>query len=116
SAAERYEVLASNRPRGGLDDQRWMGRILVLASANLGYSDRAEALVQAGMLGPAANELERAVEAGEKKLEARVNLVAIYGMQKQIAKAEQHYAASLREGLENGKLHLNMATIRLAQN
>ncbi len=115
SEAERYEVLGANRPPVGLDDQRWTGRILELASANLGYSDRAEALVQARMLGPAANEWERAVEAGEKKLEARVNLVAIYGMQDQIPKAEQHYSAALREGLENGKLHLNMATIRLAQ-
>ncbi len=113
--AQRYEVLASRRPAVGLGDQKWMGRITAMASTDMGYAERGEAMVKAMMLGPATDEFERAVESGEKELDSRVNLIALYGMQGQLAKAEQHYAAAMRDGLESGRLHLNMATIRLAQ-
>jgi|GEM_PF-6136361 len=113
--AGRYEVLASKRPALGFGDEKWMGRITALATTNLGFAERGKAMVKAMMLGPATGEFERAVESGDKELDSRVNLIALYGMQGQIDKAERHYAAALRKGLESGRLHLNMATIRLAQ-
>lgn len=113
--AGRYEVLAAKRPALGLDDEEWMGRIKAMATTDLGFSERGQAMVRASMLRPATGEFERAVESGDNELDSRTNLIALYGIQGQIDKAEQHYQAALREGLENGKLHLNMATIRLGQ-
>lgn len=113
--AGRYEVLAAKRPEVGLGDQKWMGRITAMATTDLGFAERGEAMVRAMMLAPAAGEFERAVESGDNELDSRVNLIALYGIQGQIEKAERHYETSVREGLVNGKLHLNMATIRLGQ-
>jgi tetratricopeptide (TPR) repeat protein len=113
--AGRFEVLAENRPEYGLGDRKWMDRIAAMATTNLGFSERGEAMVKANMFAPATSEFERAVESGDNELDSRVNLIALYGIQGEIEKAERHYEMSIREGLVNGKLHLNMATIRLGQ-
>ncbi|MBI1354500.1 MAG: tetratricopeptide repeat protein [Acidobacteria bacterium] len=112
--AERYRVLAAKRPAVQDLGDRWMAEIRGLAVTDLGFAERGEQLVKANRLGPAATEFERAIEAGGDE-DARVNLIAVYGMQGLVDKAEQQYRSALREGVETGRLHLNMATVLLGQ-
>lgn len=112
--AERHEALAQQSPSALPPNQNdWMAAVNRLALTNMDHAARGQMLLQNHLIAPAAEQFELAVADDPKNVSYRVNLVALYGMARNVEKAREHYQAALRIGGADAKVHLNMGTIYL---
>ena len=113
-ASQRHAALAKqSRVPLPPNQNAWLAAISRLGVSNMDNAARARMLLQNRLIRPAADAFELAVESDPQNVNYRVNLVAIYGMLKQLDKAQEHYQAALRLGGADAKVHLNMGTIQL---
>lgn len=73
------------------------------------HSDRASALQRQGDIVGAIEAYESAVAVDPAWVRARVNLIGLYGRQRQRAKAEQHFQELVDRGLRVAEAHYNFA-------
>ncbi len=114
ASAERHMALAQQAPSMLPPNQNeWMAEVHRLGVANMDDAVRGQLFLRNRLTGPATQAFEMAVESDPGNVHHRVNLVALYGMAKNLDRAEEHYNAALRLGGADAKVHLNMGTILL---
>ena len=86
-----------------------VARVRGLRDDAAAHSDRAFAFQRQGNVAKAIEEYEAAVAADPKWVRARVNLIALYGGERQWGKAEQHFQALVDLGLRVAEGHYNFA-------
>jgi len=111
-ALERHVQYGARWP--GIDDP-------VLAAVN-GLKDDAAARLRRGLALAAAGDLDGAIAAHEAALErdpnfaqAHANLIGLYGRQRNWAKAEEHYRATVALGFSLGDAHYDYAVVLTMQ-
>jgi tetratricopeptide (TPR) repeat protein len=72
---------------------------------------RARQLEDEGRVGDAIAELEHALTIHAGLIQARVNLISLYGRSGDVARAEQHYRAGLAVGANVPELHYNYGVL-----
>ena len=114
--AERHAALARQSASQLPPNQnRWAVELSQFGIGNLDAAARGQMLLQNRLMRPAAQAFESAVESDPENVHYRVNLVALYGMAKNLDRAQEHYNAALRIGGADAKVHLNMGTILLGE-
>jgi tetratricopeptide (TPR) repeat protein len=92
-----------------------VARVRGLREDAAAHSDRALVYQRRGEIAAAIGEYEAAVAADPKWVKARVNLIALYGGQRQWEKAESHFHAVVDFGLRVAEAHYNFGVCLASQ-
>jgi len=96
-------------------DDPLMTRVRALREDGGTHAERGLALQKQGDFANAITEYEAAVAANPELASAHVNLIALYGQQKNWEKAEAHYQAVLRTGTALAEAYYNFAVCLASQ-
>jgi tetratricopeptide (TPR) repeat protein len=92
-----------------------VARVRGLRDDAAAHADRAFAFERQGNVAKAIEEYEAAVAVDPQSTRARVNLIALYGAQREWSKAEQHFRAIEALGFRVPEAHYNFAVCLVAQ-
>ncbi len=92
-----------------------VARVRGLREDAAAHSDRALAYQRQGEIANAIGEYEAAVTIDPKWVRARVNLIGLYGAQRQWDKAERHFRALVDLGLRVAEAHYNFGVCLASQ-
>jgi tetratricopeptide (TPR) repeat protein len=116
--AEAQAALEKHRQFGtlwpGIED-KVLARVAILKSDPRTELQRGLALANSGDLAGAIAVLEAAVAEDPSLAHERTNLIALYGRQRNWAKAEEHYRALLALGFNTDEAHYNYGVLLQAQ-
>jgi tetratricopeptide (TPR) repeat protein len=110
-AKQQLALYEANRDGGPLPPDPLMADVTALKTGANVHLGRGVDLEKAGRLAEAVAEHEKAVELDPDLVQARINLVILYGRLGNFDKAYQHYQAAIKTGAPYAELHYNFGVL-----
>ena len=110
-AKQQLALYEANRDGGPLPPDPLLEEVTALKTGANVHLGRGVDLEKAGRLAEAIAEHEKAVELDPSLVQARINLVILYGRLGNFDKAYEHYRAAIKTGAPYAELHYNFGVL-----